>query len=172
MKHKAATQDCYYRLYTICSEFREKLDNCVKKHPNLFKCFPHGYCSHICIWAYDYLVSKGFTGIEFRINDPFLENMDGSHTWLYWNGYNIDLSCDQFNAFGENFDKVIIEKIEYNIDGEIKRTRYTPLNVTKSSRQIQVALEYNPLRILYAFPDSEQERNLIYEELGISFKYK
>ena len=61
----------FQKLYAVCKEFREKIDKCVNEHRNLFINFPHGYCDHICIWAYDYLTSKGYTNIEFRIHDPF-----------------------------------------------------------------------------------------------------
>lgn len=159
----------YHKLYSVCSEFRGKVDKCVQTHHELFTNFPHGYCNHICIWAYDYLVSKGYSNIEFRIHDPFLHNRVGSHVWLYWNGFSMDFSCDQFNLGTERFESVIVVKTEYDSNGNLVRTRYTPQNVTIANRKSQVLLEYDPLRVLYAFPNSIKERDIIYKELGLVF---
>lgn len=169
MFHDIGNTVIYNELYIACVDFREKIDNCVRQHSDLFENFPHGYCDHICIWAYDYLVSKGYTGIEFRISDPFLEDRDGSHVWLYWNGYNMDFSCDQFNTTNIKYEKVIIEKIEHDENGNLIRTRYTPRSVTKPTRNNQALLEYTGLRTLF-FPNSEKERDEIYKVLGITFE--
>ena len=160
----------FQKLYATCKDFREKVDKCVNEHRNLFSGFPHGYCDHICIWAYDYLMSKGYTNIEFRIHDPFLPGRDGSHVWLYWNGFNMDFSCDQFNTEDELYAPVIVVKTKYDKNGNIIRNRYTPENVTISNRESQALLEYDPLRILYAWPNSIKEREIIYKELGLVFE--
>ena len=99
----------FQKLYAVCKEFWEKIDKCVNEHRDLFVNFPHGYCDHICIWAFDYLTSKGYTNIEFHIHDPFLPDRGGSHVWLYWNGFNMDFSCDQFSLNGgEQYASVIV----------------------------------------------------------------
>ena len=49
--------------------------------------------------------------------------------------------------------------------------RYTPEHVTSSNRESQVLLEYDPLRVLYAWPNSIKERDIIYKELGIVFEF-
>lgn len=161
----------FQKLYAVCKEFREKIDKCVNEHRDLFVNFPHGYCDHICIWAYDYLTSKGYTKIEFRIHDPFLPDRDGSHVWLYWNGFSIDLSCDHFNAKDRQYESVIVVKTKYDKNGCVIRNRYTQKDVTISNRKNQVLLEYDPLRVLYAWPNSIKERNIIYKELGLIFEF-
>ena len=162
----------FQKLYAVCKEFREKIDKCVCEHQDLFVNFPHGYCDHICIWAYDYLTSKCYTNIEFRIHDPFLPDRDGSYVWLYWNGFNMDFSCDQFSlGGGEQYASVIVVETKYDKNGYVIRNRYTPEHVTSSNRESQVLLEHDPLRVLYAWPNSIKERDIIYKELGIVFEF-
>ena len=162
----------FQKLYAVCKEFREKIDKCVNEHRNLFINFPHGYCDHICIWAYDYLISKGYTNIEFHIHDPFLPDRVGSHVWLYWNDFNMDFSCDQFSLkSGEQYASVIVSETKYDKNGYVIRNRYTPEHVTISDRKSQVLLEYNPSRVLYAWPNSIKERDIVYKELGLDFEF-
>ena len=52
-----------------------------------------------------------------------------------------------------------------------KRNRYTPEHVTISDRKSQVLLEYNPSRVLYAWPNSIKERDIVYKELGLDFEF-
>lgn len=148
----------YEDLYQQCLHVRLTIERCVKNNPSLYNHFPHGYCNHVSIWLYDYLTSKDYKSIEFHMRRSFM-NSDCNHVWLYWNGYNIDLTCDQFNDENSCFDTVIVSKINSN---------YKEFDMI-SNRKERIDLEYNPYRILCAFPDSEKERDIIYEELGLDF---
>lgn len=84
----------------------------------------------------------------------------------------MDFSCDQFSLKnGEQYASVIVAETKYDKNGYVIRNRYTPEHVTISDRRSQVLLEYDPLRVLYAWPNSIKERDIVYKELGLVFKF-
>lgn len=84
----------------------------------------------------------------------------------------MDFSCNQFSlGGGEQYASVIVVETKYDKNGYVIRNRYTPEHVTISNRKSQVLLEYAPWRVLYAWPNSIKERDIIYKELGIVFEF-
>ena len=84
----------------------------------------------------------------------------------------MDFSCDQFSLkSGEQYASVIVAETKYDKNGYVIRNRYTPEHVTISDRKSQVLLEYNPSRVLYAWPNSIKERDIVYKELGLDFEF-
>lgn len=95
-------------LKRLCLFVRSSIEICQKQNPTILIDFPHGFCNMASIWLYDYLTSKGYTDITFRMRDPFLKNFDGNHVWLHWKSYDMDITADQFNRLGENFSSCIV----------------------------------------------------------------
>jgi|GEM_PF-2201113 len=151
----------FEKLYSLCKEFRETVDKCVEEHHKVFEGFPNGYCAQVSIWAYDYLASKGYKNIEFRNRDPFFQDRDGNHVWLHWNGYNIDLSSDQFSNESVKFPSVLIVKDE---EDKTPEKRYTT-GYEVTSRDYRVLMEYVPVSSM----EEKQKLDLIYATLGLVF---
>lgn len=151
----------YGYLYSICRDFRKKIDECVHNNKDLFDGFPHGYCAKISLWACDYLSSKGFKNIILLSHDPFLPNSDGNHVWLHWEKYHIDLSCDQFSNDNMKYDSVII--IQDGNDTTPEK-RYSNQN-EEETRNKRAFLEYVPIWN----QKDEKERDLIYKALNIKY---
>ena len=66
---------------------------------------------------------------------------------------------------------LLFAETKYDKNGYVIRNRYTPEHVTISDRKSQVLLEYNPSRVLYAWPNSIKERDIVYKELGLDFEF-
>ena len=92
-----------------CTEYvRKTIEECKRLDHSILIGFPNGYCNMASIWLYEYLSSQGYDNISFRMRDPFIEHHDGNHVWLHWKSYDIDITADQFNKWGENFSSCIV----------------------------------------------------------------
>ncbi|MBD9352968.1 MAG: hypothetical protein EGP72_06545 [Phocaeicola plebeius] len=80
-------------VYKECCFIRKQIESC--KANGYFLNFPSGYCALCSIWVYDYLLYKGLDSIQIRQKDNFITEYP--HTWLYWNGLDIDITADQFD---------------------------------------------------------------------------
>lgn len=62
---------------------------------NLLGSFPSGACGTASDFLGNWLTNKGLNGIEYVCG----ERNNQTHGWLEYNGYIIDITCDQFNDF-------------------------------------------------------------------------
>lgn len=103
-------------LFEYCSNLRSILDKCKINYPNLFGTFPNAYCADASLWLCDFLISNGYDEslFQFRSKDPFLDDIEGNHVWLYYSGFNLDITADQFNNDGYSFLPVIVSKNDFH----------------------------------------------------------
>lgn len=146
------------QLYNHALFVRNTLELCKKNNP-LFSDFPYGYCSKASLWLYDYLYFNGFRNMEFRMRMPFTQR-GGNHVWLFLNGYNIDITSDQFNSENLTYPSVYVDNKSdplYNEYDEIV------------DRHDRVGLDF--IGGLISYPEKHTAQwNYIYDQLGIEFK--
>lgn len=106
----------YKAILRGCTLMRNKVELIKNAQIGMFQNFPNAYCSKATLWLYDYFYNLGEHDLEIRCNPSFLGkyNIDGNHCWLHVNGYNADITCDQFNSHGLDFKKIEIHKDRYN----------------------------------------------------------
>ena len=145
-------------LYSNCAAFRRNLETLKKEQPDLFGTFPSAYCADASLWLCDYLISRGYKRDEFRFRarDPFLDNL-GNHVWLYYSGFDIDITADQFNKHGYNFPQVIVSN---------NNAYYSEYDEQWCKKEYS-AHSYSPICIL--FEQWGNKYDIVYERLGLKF---
>ena len=146
------------RLFKDAIACRHIIDECKKKYPDLFGTFPNAYCADACLWLCDYLISKEFESdlFRFRSKDPFIDGL-GNHVWLYYSGFNVDITADQFNKYGYNFPQVIVSNNNFH---------YSTYDEDWCKKEYS-AHSYSPLCCLYEHWDKKYE--IIYEKMDLIF---
>lgn len=102
-------------IYNIALNLRKEIEQC-QEH-GYFMSFPNGFCALSSIWIYDILSDKQSHIIEIRQKNSFFKN--NPHTWVHCDGFDVDITPDQFK--GSNFPKVYVgsDNIMYHHFDEI-----------------------------------------------------
>ena len=93
-------------LYNIAWCIRNEVEKC-QEH-GYFEFFPNAFCALSSIWIYDMLKLHKAQGEEIEIRQKRRFYNDFPHTWVHYNGFDIDITGDQFND--ANLPKVYVGK--------------------------------------------------------------
>jgi len=147
------------KLYECALYVRENIEYCKNINKG-YSDFPYGYCAKASLWLYDYLYFNGYRDMEIRMKDPFICELGiGNHVWLFYKGYNLDITADQFNRKGYNFDSVYVSN-----DPNLYYDSYNEIVVREHLINDFFA------SLMYEQGGFSDKWNYLYKSLGISFE--